>query len=294
MYHSTMTLRNGRNVPRSMIGVLGRWAGYTVLLIALAALWGRTASAAGSGEDRKTIENESDSEKDEPRARKTIPLSVAKVLIEVNETDGDSGFHISCDGGGWKSMTLYGPKTMVVNIKASGGARKTGLTELFIESAEPGFEDLPLAEFLKRFPAGVYRFVGETIDGDLLVGQHTLTHILPFAPTLLAPAKDSVQDPSNTVIKWELPSQPVGGSIVRYEVIVIDLTSVPKRVFSAVVPASVKSMNVPAQFLMPKQSYTFEVIAIEAGGNQTLAESRFTTAAAAPKPRQNTEALNQK
>jgi hypothetical protein len=138
---------------------------------------------------------------------------------------------------------------------------------------------LPLDEFLQRFPAGEYRFVGKTINGDTLFSIATLTHVLPDGPVLVSPAEDSVQDPSNTVITWLPVADPPGGRIVRYEVIVEDENFVPARVFSAAVPATVTSMMVPPTFLLPNSEYEFEVIAIEEGGNQTISESSFRTAA---------------
>jgi len=83
------------------------------------------------------------------------------------------------------------------------------LTELFFESAEPGFDQLPLAEFLKRFPEGEYQFVGLTLNGDTLSSTAILTHALPDAPVLLSPAENSVQDPNHTVIRWEPVADPI-------------------------------------------------------------------------------------
>ncbi len=215
---------------------------------------------------------------DDDAKKETIPFSDARIRIEVNATDGDSGLHVLLDAEGWKHVRIYDPKGKLVFYVAGGGSvKKTGLTELFFESAEPGFEELPLDEFLKRFPAGEYQFVGLTITGKTLSSKAILTHALPNGPVLLSPAEGSVQDPANTVIKWQPVADPPGSRIVRYEVIVVDESSVPKRVLSAVVPATVTSMVVPPTFLLPNGSYKYEVLAIEAGGNQTLSETAFRT-----------------
>ena len=211
--------------------------------------------------------------------RKTIPFSDARLRIEVNATDGDSGLHALIDAEGWRFVKIYDPKgRLVFHVEGGGSVRKTGLTELFFESAEPGFEELPLADFLRRFPAGQYRCVGKTITGDTLLSFATLTHALPAGPVLLAPAEGSVQDPSNTVVRWEPVPDPAGSRIVRYEVLITEDGTVPKRVLSVVLPATKTSMKVPSEFLTPNSSYKWEILAIEAGGNQTLSEASFRIA----------------
>jgi hypothetical protein len=214
--------------------------------------------------------------KDEPK--NTIPFSQAQVRIEVNATDGDSGFHVLLDAEEWRSVRIFDPNhRLIFEVKGGGSIRKTGLTELFFESAEPGFDELPLDEFLERFPAGEYLFYGKTLEGDSLFSKATLTHALPEGPVLLSPPEDSVQDPNNTVVAWQPVADPPGSQIVRYEVIVEDESVAPKRVFSAVVPATVTSMTIPSAFLVPNTEYKYEVVAIDQGGNQTLSEASFQT-----------------
>jgi len=239
------------------------------ILLALPGLWLAAAPSPtrANGEDRAT------------RPPRTIPFAKAQVRIEVNATDGDSGLHMLLDAEGWRFVKIYDPNwRLIFEVEGSGGVRKTGLTELFFESAEPGFDELPLDEFLRRFPAGEYRFLGKTLKGDILFSRATLTHALPAGPVLLSPADGSVQNPNNTVVSWAPVANPPGGRIVRYEVIVVDESSDPKRTFSAVVPATVTSMTIPAAFLLPDSEYKYEVLAIDEGGNQTLSEAGFRTA----------------
>lgn len=211
--------------------------------------------------------------------RRTLPFSQAQVRIEVNATDGDSGFHVLLDAEGWKFVNIFDPDgELIFEVEGGGSVRKTGLTELFFESAEPGFDELPLGEFLERFPAGEYQFLGETLAGRVLFSKATLTHALPDAPVLLSPEEDSVQDPNNTVVAWQPVADPPGSRITRYEVIVTDESFTPKRVLSAVLPATATSMTIPSSFLLRGGEYKYEVLAIEEGGNQTLSEAAFRTA----------------
>jgi hypothetical protein len=213
-----------------------------------------------------------------PKAK--IPFADARIRIEVNATDGDSGLQVNLDAeDGWRWVHIFDPNgRLIFNVAGGGSVRKTGLTELFFESAEPGFDELPLDEFLKRFPEGEYRIVGRTIDGDKLSSKAILTHAIPDGPVLLGPANGSVQDPANTVISWEPVADPPGSQIVRYEVIVTQEDPAPPRVLDATLPATKHSMTVPSAFLLPGGiQYQFEVLAIEAGGNQTLSEGTFVT-----------------
>ena len=61
-----------------------------------------------------------------------------KVLIEINATDGDIGFHFLMDGDDLVSAKIVDPngKTVFAN-EAKGALRQQKLTELFGESAEP-------------------------------------------------------------------------------------------------------------------------------------------------------------
>lgn len=202
-----------------------------------------------------------------------IQFSQSDIKIEINDTDGDSGLQIFLDADGWEYVNVFGPSgDRVFHVEGGAGVKQTGLTELYFESAEPGFDALPLDEFLERFPEGVYRFEGRTIDGDKLVGEGTLTHALPGAPVLLAPAEGEVVDPANTVVEWEPVADPEGSSIVNYQVIVEQ--EVPTlRVLDIMLPPTATSLTVPPEFLAPDTHYKYEVLAIEESGNQTLSES---------------------
>ncbi len=83
-------------------------------------------------------------------------------------------------------------------------------------------------------------------------------------------------DPDNTVIEWELVPDPQGSRIVGYGV-VVERESGSLRVFTADVGPETTSVTVPPEFMEPGTEYKFEVLAIEASGNQTIAEREFET-----------------
>ncbi len=64
--------------------------------------------------------------------------------------------------------------------------------------------------------------------------------------------------------------------IVGYEVVVERETG-SLRVFSAEVGPETTRVTVPPEFMQPGTEYKFEVLAIEASGNQTISEREFET-----------------
>ena len=129
-----------------------------------------------------------------------------RVIVEINATDGDVGFQWLADGDELRATEIVDPKGRRVFANAAfGPLRDQTLTESFGESAEPVCrawlaEDpdddvLTVAQFVRRWPAGNYKFHGTTADGTTVHGQSALTHWLPAAPT-------NVQY-SRGVISWE-------------------------------------------------------------------------------------------
>jgi hypothetical protein len=206
-----------------------------------------------------------------------IEFDKAKILIELNATAEDAGIQMLLDAEGWERVQVFTPDGgKLIGIRARGSVGDVGMTELFFESAEPSLADLPLADLLEMFPEGEYRVEGRTVEGQDLIGTAVLSHDIPAGPHVVAPAEGGVADPSNTVIDWDPVTEPAGIQIAAYQVIV-ELEE-PLRVFSVDLPASVTAVTVAPEFLMPGTDYKFEVLAISAGGNQTITESTFTTA----------------
>ena len=92
----------------------------------------------------------------EPTTRKPIPYEINDLFIETNATDGDIGLQMLADVDEWDEFTLRDPKGRKLMMKAQTKGRLAGwgLTELFWETAEPTFSEVPLKKFKRRFPAG--------------------------------------------------------------------------------------------------------------------------------------------
>jgi hypothetical protein len=222
--------------------------------------------------------------------RTHLILTQAKLLIEHNATDEDTGFQGFADGDPWNELTIAGPeKDAVVRVNAAGGLFDFGLTELFFETSEPANADVPIEDVLSRLPEGEYEFTGDIVSDRNSSIETFLSHSIPSGPVLLTPAAASKGlDPNNLVVSWEPVSQDIDDSpitIVAYQVIVEEDAEplfpqgFAKPVFSVHVPAAVTSVTVPAGFLKDNGCYKFEVLAVAEAGCQTLSSSAFETGA---------------
>ena len=220
-----------------------------------------------------------------------IPLKEAKLNIEHNAKDRDTGFQGFIDSEGWNMITLTGPKGKVLEFKATGMLGKLGLTELFFETVEPANADVPIVEVLKTLPEGKYMFTGSAIEAGekkgKTIGTAWLTHDIPEGPVLLLPAEnDVVPVDEDLLVRWSQVDETIEGSddvnIISYQLI-IEKDETPhqhmigKRGLSMYLPASVTEIPIPKEFLEPGTAYKWEVLAIEESGNQSLTSSQFST-----------------
>ncbi len=117
-----------------------------------------------------------------------------KVLIEINSSDGDIGFHFLGDADDLRAMRIDDPNgEKVFENRAFGPLRDQLLTESFGESAEPlcwfdpeeeeDWDDVvTLRDFVDQWEAGTYQFSGKGEEGEKLAGETELTFDLPAAP----------------------------------------------------------------------------------------------------------------
>ncbi len=125
-----------------------------------------------------------------------------KVLIEINATDGDIGFHFLVDGDNLIRTVLFNPDhRKIFSYVARRELREQFVTETFAESAEPlcwlepeavaeaALEDeeleiVTLEDFLETWSAGPYHFFGIGEDWEFSHGVTVLTKAIPAAPDL--------------------------------------------------------------------------------------------------------------
>ena len=244
----------------------------------LAALLGFGGVAAPAVAENMTGEDRGPSRRPE-----IVELKDARLKFEINATDEDGGVQVFVDADPWTEMSIYDPDgRKLFTATAKGRLGKQGATELFLESGEPPFTELPLDELLARWPAGEYELRGKGPGGVRYEGEAQLTHDLPDGPTLVSPLEGGPpQDPDATTMVWEPVDPPNGSPIIGYQVLVVQpetgLTALPKITLDVMMPPTATSMVVPPGFLEPDTDYEWEVLAIEESGNQTLSSSFFTT-----------------
>lgn len=226
-----------------------------------------------------------------------IPFDVGKLFFQLNDTDGDLGFHMKLDGEPWKRAKVEDPRgRTILYLLPRGRLRKQGLTELAFESAEPGFDELSPAEFFARFPAGEYEIEGRTLTNEERENEIMITHVLPAPPqgfkvnrmpVEATSCEDLAVVPEVTdgpvVLRWDevMTSHPTIGKsgpieVTRYEVAVEAEDTEYK--LEVTLPPETTSFTVPAGFIGLGDLFKFQVLVSDAGGNETSSESCFEKA----------------
>lgn len=229
-----------------------------------------------------------------------------KVLIEINATDGDIGFHFLMDGDDLVSGQIVDPNgKKVFEDQAKGPLRDQKLTETFGESAEPlcwadpaapDEEIVTLEEFLGRWAAGTYVFSGKGAKGEKSTGEAPLTHALPAAPTAVAfnvatrviswaAGNDlgkcaTVTELNALVAAGVLPVHPQNVPVAAWEIVlepdVADGNPTGKLTFTIRVAGTIasKAVTVPAEYLASLPNNT--LVKIEVGAIGVTDNATFT------------------
>jgi hypothetical protein len=243
--------------------------GAVVLLTATVVLFG-----AGAATRTSTVQQE---------------FEEADIFLELNDTDGDLGLHASIDGEEWTNLEITDPNaTRLLSLLARNALRKQGLTQLFFESAEPSFDELPAAEFLARFPEGVYRFEARALEGGTITGRDRLSHVLA-APVSnitvngqpLPPSCDDGPLPVVTppvVVDWDpvKTSHPTIGKPGPVEIALYQVFVERNNVNLGVdLPPRVTELDLPKQVTALGAQFKLEIIARTSTGNNTAVETCF-------------------
>jgi hypothetical protein len=264
-------------------------AAVSAAILCGALMSGPQVALAGEANGRtNNNENEKD-KKQNDHSDTAIPFKEAKLNIEHNAKDNDTGFQGFIDSEGWKKITATGPDGKVLDFRGKGELGKLGLTELFFESVEPENVDVSIEELLETLPEGDYKFKGSGIEvGEKTgktIGTAWLTHDIPAGPELLSPAEDAVVPAEALLMKWSPVDKTIDGrdvNIIAYQLIIEkDEEPHPHMIgkfgLSMYLPADVTQITIPAGFFEPGTDYSWEVLAIEESGNQTLVSSQFRT-----------------
>ena len=214
------------------------------------------------------------------------------VYFELNDTDGDLGIHALIDGDAWKMLVIEDPNgRQDLAVSLGGTMRRQGLTELFFESAEPPFDELTPAQFLRRFPEGEYLLRATTLGGEVFESLDEVSHLIPAPPGHVevngrelpencdAEPLPSVSEPFT--VRWdavEMSHPRIGRQnepleIVKYELVLEGEDE--ELVFTFDLPPDTTEVEIPGGFAATGDVLKVEVLVKEESGNQTAVESCF-------------------
>jgi hypothetical protein len=185
----------------------------------------------------------------------------------IQDKDAEIKFEVTGASDGLIALTVSGPgERKVVDVKTPDS--KLGIRKLTIESPEPSDDRIVKADF----PAGAYRFEGNTSKGARLRGEAQLSHTFPEPAAFEYPKSGQKDVPAGDLtLRWSVPKG------IESCVIVIEQPGSPYEI-RALVPASTKTFTVSKGFLRPGQAYTLAIGTIAKDGNRSFIETDFTTA----------------
>jgi hypothetical protein len=257
--------------------------GRALVIVSLAGLCSSAIAYAGLSGDGVRPARVSDG------SAAAVRLKDAKLNIEHNATDKDTGFQGFIDSESWRRLGVRGPNGPVLRFEGLGALARLGLTELFFETVEPENADVPIEQMLAKLPAGNYTIAGPAQESGkragLTSGKAWLTHDIPDGPELVSPAEGATVPVRGVIARWRPVSKTITGDPVRiiaYQLIIEKDVEphrhmIGKLGLSMYLPRSVTSIAIPNGFLQRRTAYNWEVLAIERSGNQTLSSGSFRT-----------------
>ncbi len=220
-------------------------------------------------------------------ANAQIEFSKHDIYFELNATDGDVGLHGILDGQAWADARISGPGGTfdVIRAISNQDSPEFGMTELFFESNEPPLDERSFKELVTLFPPGAYHFSGLTIANQPIMGKDTLSSAMPCP----ARVRVSRTGEGDVVIAWRLRPgnydpdttvcskiKPVAAASVQAFFSIEDPDTGVSRNFSADLPPTARSVEVPDEFLagvdFDAADEKAEVIVVAPDGNRTAIE----------------------
>jgi hypothetical protein len=193
------------------------------------------------------------------------------VYLERNVQDRDAEIRFEATGAedGLAALKVIAPgERMVIDVTTPDS--KLGIRKLTVESPEPNDESVVRTDF----PAGAYRFEGQTTNGASLRGEARLSHVFPQPAAFEYPRPGQKDVPATALtLRWSVPAG------MESCVIVIEQAGSPYEI-RALLPGSAKAFAIPAGFLRAGQAYKFAIGTVAKDGNRSFIEAGFATARA--------------
>lgn len=269
-------------------------------LAGLIAALGLFAACTTAADDDAVAGDDDDTIAGEPAALCELPdgapaeMETAKLYVEHNATDEDTGVHGLFDDTGWSELCVFDPSgALVLRVTPQGALGDLTMAGFFFESREPPNDEFSVADLEADFDEGEYEVVGTTYEGVGMVGAATFSHDIPVEPEITwPPLVDDEEEPgiatvptTDFVVTWEPVTETLGGdgvTITSYEVIVTkedheDDNGLSRPIYDVHVAGDQTSLSVPEEFFEADELYELEVLALEVTGNQTISVGFFLT-----------------
>lgn len=204
-----------------------------------------------------------------PAARTpAIPFDEAVLTLEYNATDGDAEIVLDVDADvGLARFTVIAPDGRHILDLRARHAQDLGIRKIRLETPEPSLEDV-----LAAYPAGSYRFLGQSVDGETLASEVWLSHELPLAPTISYPLEGAVGVPtSGAGAAW------TAGADAASFFLELEQDDLGVDVHSRIAGGQT-SFGFPEGWLIGATEYQLGVASRSSQGNLTVVEIHFTTA----------------
>ncbi len=256
-------------------------------------------AACGSSSDNSTAGATTESAVPDGDAAVTCPTDgeeweVAKIYIEHNATDEDTGLHGLIGGEPWRSVCVTAPDgTQLWGMEPADRLQDLGVSDFFWESNEPPDDEYSIDDLQADFPEGRYVVAGTGVDGVDRIAEAIFTHAIPAEPEITEPPlvgdieeeSPPVVDAGGLVIRWKPVDETITGgpvTITGYQIIVTDEEAEDpngwaRPVYDVHVDPGVTALSIPDEFLKSGTLYELEVLAIETSGNQTISVGFFRT-----------------
>lgn len=196
-------------------------------------------------------------------------LEKAKIYLERNVTDNDVEAVVEAGGDdtGLAALAVTGPDGRTLADFKSPDT-KMGIRSFRFESPEPENDGSVQADF----PAGTYRFIARTVDGETLEGTDELEHAFPKAAALVNPEAGQKEVPvKGLTIEWQT-DEDLSACILVIEQEETDLE------ITAKLSGMARSFAVTEGFLQPHTEYKIAVGTVSLNGNESYVEISFETA----------------
>jgi hypothetical protein len=221
-------------------------------------------------------------------------LEDARLYIEHNATDADTGVHGAFGGEGWRRLCIVDPRgRTILQVHPGGRLESLGLADLVFESREPPNDEYTIERLLSDFPEGEYQVGAVGHDGVTRSTTALFSHSIPAEPEVTAPvlagdedeARDAIVQRDSVTVVWSPVTETIAGEpieITGYELIVTkvdhdDPDGLSRPIYDVNAGPHATSMPIPESFLEPATIYEVEVLALETSGNQTITLGFFTT-----------------